>query len=199
MSSDYIKGKTKKEYHAEYYRKRMDEYLTVLGNKCVKCGSTSNLQIDHIDPKDKELNPSSLWSSKDNQDAITTELSKCQCLCKACHMQKTKDDWKQGNIYHVPPTHGSVYSWMKLRCKCAACTEAKNTWNNTRNEERRRKNKGNAKGPRGPYNEDVTHGSHLCYTRGCKCDLCRKANAVRAKLRKEGVPLPSTREVYIDD
>ena len=56
-----------------------------LGNKCVKCGTTKNLQFDHIDPKTKcfNVNPQDSW------EKTLPELYKCQLLCKLCHLEKT--------------------------------------------------------------------------------------------------------------
>ncbi len=69
----------------ERRKKRLQEMKDKLGNKCVKCGTTKNLQFDHIDPKTKcfNVNPQDSW------EKTLPELYKCQLLCKLCHLEKT--------------------------------------------------------------------------------------------------------------
>ena len=66
-------------------KKRLQEMKDKLGNKCVKCGATKNLQFDHIDPKTKcfNVNPQDSW------EKTLPELYKCQLLCPSCHLEKT--------------------------------------------------------------------------------------------------------------
>ena len=69
-------------------KKRLQEMKDKLGNKCVKCGATKNLQFDHIDPKTKcfNVNPQDSW------EKTLPELYKCQLLCPPCHLKKTMTD-----------------------------------------------------------------------------------------------------------
>ena len=69
-------------------QKRLQEMKDKLGNKCVKCGATENLQFDHIDPKTKcfNVNPQDSW------EKTLPELYKCQLLCPPCHLKKTMTD-----------------------------------------------------------------------------------------------------------
>ena len=69
----------------ERRKKRLQEMKNKLGNKCVKCGATENLQFDHIDPKTKcfNVNPQDSW------EKTLPELYKCQLLCPPCHLEKT--------------------------------------------------------------------------------------------------------------
>lgn len=83
---------------------RMREHL---GGKCVVCGATDNLEIDHIDPSQKSFNPTALrrpW------DKTVAELAKCQLLCEACHKAK-----------HAAK-HGSAKRYEK-GCRCDLCVE----------------------------------------------------------------------------
>ena len=66
-------------------KKRLQEMKDKLGNKCVKCGATKNLQFDNIDPKTKcfNVNPQDSW------EKTLPELYKCQLLCPSCHLEKT--------------------------------------------------------------------------------------------------------------
>ena len=60
---------------------------------CAVCGSTDQLEIDHIDPatKDPKLKGKAgtgrLWSWSDQRRE--TELAKCQVLCDIHHKMKT--------------------------------------------------------------------------------------------------------------
>ena len=69
-------------------KKRLQEMKDKLGNKCVKCGATKNLQFDHIDPKTKcfNVNPQDSW------EKTLPELYKCQLICGSCHLEKTMTD-----------------------------------------------------------------------------------------------------------
>ena len=69
----------------ERRKKRLQEMKDKLGNKCVRCGATENLQFDHIDPKTKcfNVNPQDSW------EKTLPELYKCQLLCPPCHLEKT--------------------------------------------------------------------------------------------------------------
>lgn len=67
---------------------------------CQQCGSTENLEIDHIDPKTK--NPvlqykigqtsakQKIWNLDKKRREL--ELAKCQVLCKPCHIIKTREE-----------------------------------------------------------------------------------------------------------
>ena len=69
-------------------QKRLQEMKDKLGNKCVRCGATKDLQFDHIDPKTKcfNVNPQDSW------EKTLPELYKCQLLCAPCHLHKTMTD-----------------------------------------------------------------------------------------------------------
>ena len=82
-----------KEQHRKYnlncYYKRRNKLIEQLGGKCVRCGSTENLEFDHIDSNSKRLDVSKRITS--NINVINQELAKCQLLCRSCHIQKTKE------------------------------------------------------------------------------------------------------------
>ena len=82
MGKDYHR-----EYSKKYYRRKMDEYIKLLGGKCVKCQETSNLEFDHIDPKTKEFSIGKMKGI--SQTRMKAELIKCQLLCRSCHLEKT--------------------------------------------------------------------------------------------------------------
>lgn len=63
-------------------------YFEILGNKCNKCNSLYELEIDHIYFEDKHKQPLSFCRSK----LDFKKLIKCQLLCNSCHKLKTSSD-----------------------------------------------------------------------------------------------------------
>jgi rubredoxin len=159
-------------YHREYYRRRRQEVIDYLGGQCVRCGVRDELQFDHIDPalKSYEL------CHKLNLRTSLEEIDKCQLLCKGHHLEKTAQE-------NTGFAHGTIYAWMMKKCNCGECGIAKHLWLEARNASRR-----TLGGSRGPYGRSAEHGSYLRYRRGCKCRLCKAANAevVRNARRNRG-------------
>jgi 5-methylcytosine-specific restriction endonuclease McrA len=88
-------------YNKAWKQARRDRLIEMLGGKCVRCGATEDLEFDHIDPSTKVFavmaGLSRAW------DALVEEASKCQLLCKPCHVAKGAEDrpeLKHGT-YHV--------------------------------------------------------------------------------------------------
>jgi len=85
-------------------KKRRDErkkfLLEHLGNVCSNpnCNETKNLQFDHINPLEKSFSPS--WNLHKSLDELIKETDKCQLLCPKCHLEKTKNEWLSGVLYH---------------------------------------------------------------------------------------------------
>jgi 5-methylcytosine-specific restriction endonuclease McrA len=52
---------------------------------CKVCGSSKNLEVDHVDPAAKASHRVWTWSA----ERRAKELRKCQVLCRACHRRKT--------------------------------------------------------------------------------------------------------------
>ena len=63
-----------------------------LGGKCVKCGTTHNLQFDHIKRETKKYTIAPKITN--NFDNLKEELDKCQLLCAPCHLDKTAKEWE---------------------------------------------------------------------------------------------------------
>ena len=59
-----------------------------LGGQCVGCGTTHNLQFDHIDRANKSFTIGRCLGNK--LDDLIIEANKCQLLCKSCHKIKTR-------------------------------------------------------------------------------------------------------------
>ena len=68
-------------------------------------------------------------------------------------------------------THGTQYGWMKKKCNCVECEQAKRIWHEERNSKRR-----GTSPSKGSYGRETSHGDRLHYKRGCRCDLCKRAN-----------------------
>jgi 5-methylcytosine-specific restriction endonuclease McrA len=122
-------GKTREEYNAymrEYMRKRIADRraraIIQLGGKCVRCGSTENLEFDHIiagsyDPKSRS-GKGTMWTFSEKR--FQAELKKCQLLCKDCHWEKTLDDTGKTS---AKGTHGTLSAYRY--CGPPKCEECK--------------------------------------------------------------------------
>jgi hypothetical protein len=152
-----------KNYQKTAYDSRMLIARVLLGGKCVNCSSISQLEIDHIDPRTKfrELSSLTLYSL----DRFLEELEKCQLLCRVCHEEKTLREWGYDN---KGVRHGSLIAYLNKRCRCTICKEG----NNKRSKEYRQRRK-----PKLQEKQQVICGTRNEYLRGCRCAECRKAQA----------------------
>jgi len=101
-----------KVYQLKRYHHRRGEAISQLGGKCVTCQSSTDLQIDHIDPKQKTRPLAHAWSM--SEDKWLAELAKCQLLCHSCHIAKTRTEQQK------PITHGT-YAGYRKGCRCEPC------------------------------------------------------------------------------
>lgn len=99
------------------YQKWRAYAIEKLGGKCVICGATTDLQIDHIYRADKNFAVSQWWSS--SRAKMDAELAKCQLLCRDCHKAKTL--WEVGQKAAIT-THGTLSAYRY--CKCRICRKA---------------------------------------------------------------------------
>lgn len=81
-----------REYRKAQNASRRNEALIHLGGRCVVCGSTDRLEIDHIDRTTKRFP----ISRPPNTAAFWEELAKCQLLCYGCHREKSGMDQSCG-------------------------------------------------------------------------------------------------------
>lgn len=100
-----------KSYMREKYHKRMSDAKNLFGNSCYICDSSDSLEFDHIDPDTKTFTIGKMWSASESK--FLEELSKCQLLCKKCHVEKHKSQKECG----TPQKY-----W--LGCRCFSCTNA---------------------------------------------------------------------------
>ena len=80
-----------REHKREQRKERRAYCIEYLGGKCVKCGTTHNLQFDHIKREGKKYSIAGRVTLK--FDNLKEELDKCQLLCVPCHLKKTAKEW----------------------------------------------------------------------------------------------------------
>lgn len=107
--NSYMREYMKNRFHAKYAEAK--EYL---GGRCVDCGSTDNLEFDHVDRNSKTGDIGDLWSS--SNASFWTEVRKCVLRCKPHHAKRTS---KQLGVEHGGGLSG------KDGCKCDPCRARK--------------------------------------------------------------------------
>ena len=99
------------DYQKHWMRNRRLIWIIANG-PCKVCQSTENLEVDHIDPSLKTMQPRQLWSMSDKNEKKIKELENCQVLCKGCHKKKTTQD-------RLKP-HGTMGRYGN-GCRCDDC------------------------------------------------------------------------------
>ncbi len=99
-------------YQRDWFNERRLAWIKENG-PCAECGGTEKLQVDHIDPKTKTCNPKALWSRR--KSVRDAELAKCQVLCEACHINKTRDE------KIAKRKHGTHAMYRRGKCRCDLC------------------------------------------------------------------------------
>lgn len=110
-----LTGQAKRDYQKKWLAERRDEWIESQGGACAVCGSSANLEVDHIDRTTKLCNPTAIWSR--NKNFREAELDKCQVLCNDCHSKKTVVELT------IDHPHGT-YARYKKGCKCGSCKES---------------------------------------------------------------------------
>lgn len=154
---------------ARYHRLRQ-EAVEYLGGKCAVCGSTNELDFDHIDPSSKEVDIARLASL--SLKKFWAEVEKCQLLCEEHHCRKTVaengKEWVKGT-----DKHGTVST--ARYCGPPKCKECRAAINKA-NAERKKKTGWE------PKKKSAVHGSSSMYSyQKCRCDLCREGQRIRQK------------------
>lgn len=81
------------------------------------CGSSSDLEFDHIDPSTKIFSlMGKKWSVA--KEVWLEELAKCQLLCNSCHKEKTYGPLRKKR------RHGTYTMYKRGKCRCEKCVVA---------------------------------------------------------------------------
>lgn len=84
----YENTKEQRRLYLKERKQNNKKYLIdMLGGKCVGCGTSKNLQFDHIDRTKKSFCIGKSLASK--LEKLIEEANKCQLLCEKCHQYKT--------------------------------------------------------------------------------------------------------------
>ncbi len=158
-----------REYTLKRYHERRSEAIALLGGKCMVCGSTTTLEIDHVERNLKTMNVDRMaWVSRER---FLRELENCQVLCKPHHIDKTREEMS------VP--HGGGAAGRK-NCSCGPCTVKRREYARTYKAARA----GKSHIPRAAPLERLKtlHGTRKGYMIELRlgiprCSACKKANA----------------------
>lgn len=112
-----------KNYIKEWKKNRKNQLIELLGGKCILCGSTENLEFDHINPKKKTFKI--MLNITYPIDRLKKELKNCQLLCHDCHRQKTLEKQEYGK----ESEHGTIWRYKKYKCRCDKCKAAMSEYN----------------------------------------------------------------------
>lgn len=87
---EWREGKLKElqEIANQRNKNKKQKLLNQFGSCCNACGSTENLQFDHLDKHTKKGNVTSILYTRGFEEAVE-EAEKCQLLCNKCHIVKT--------------------------------------------------------------------------------------------------------------
>lgn len=108
----YADPNARREYARKWVANRRAEFFK--DKTCVDCGSSENLELDHIDPLVKVSHRIWSWSAEKR----AAEIAKCVVRCRSCHAAKT---WNgQGR---KRADHGTFHKYTH-GCRCGPCTEA---------------------------------------------------------------------------
>ena len=106
----YSTREAQREYARKWVAARRAEHFR--DKACAACGSSIELELDHIDPSTKVTSVIWSWSQQRRDE----ELLKCQVLCKPCHKVKTAA-WRRGRAEHG----AGLYCSKKDPCRCVKC------------------------------------------------------------------------------
>lgn len=107
-----------KNFQNVWVQDRRWSFIVFMGGICAICGSTENLEVDHIDRSLKTMNPAKLWSLSDSNPKKIEELKNCQVLCYTCHKEKTRRELSKEY------QHGEYGMYSKRGCRCRPCKDA---------------------------------------------------------------------------
>ena len=73
----------------DWARRQVEKLKELLGGKCVECGTTEELEFDHLEPRDYESRKLE-WSHRISIYRREIAEGKIQLLCKPCNSRKGK-------------------------------------------------------------------------------------------------------------
>lgn len=120
------------------------DYINNLKSKpcvdCQQCFPSVCMQYDYRDPTTKTVSVAHLVFISCSIEDIDREIAKCDLVCANCHALRTSK--RRGKARQqrdrAPFTHGTMYGWMRAKCTCEPCSEAKKKWNQERTIARRK-------------------------------------------------------------
>ena len=107
----YKDKQKKRDYQLRWWTARKALFFD--GKVCVDCGTTKNLELDHVFPELKVSHRIWSWSWK----RLFEEASKCVPRCRRCHKKRSSEQRRR------PIVHGTDDGYRHHGCRCAACTE----------------------------------------------------------------------------
>lgn len=113
---EYIQERNRRQ--RERYKANMAYAIEKLGGRCNQCGTEEELEFDHINPATKKYLIGQLL--RGSRTRLDEELTKCQLLCRDCHLEKTTferelEEDARGIL------HGTVNSYQNKGCRCQEC------------------------------------------------------------------------------
>jgi 5-methylcytosine-specific restriction endonuclease McrA len=108
--------KAQRAYQLKWLHARRLAWIEANG-PCKNCGSIENLEVDHINPETKRMEPSAIWSCSAKKRM--SELKKCQVLCEDCHEEKTAK-------WHADQRKHGTLPMYDNGCRCRECKDTKN-------------------------------------------------------------------------
>ena len=93
------KKKQLQEIANQYNKNKKQKLLDQFGSCCNACGSTENLQFDHLDKHTKKGNVTTILYTRGFDEAVEEE-KKCQLLCAECHRIKTTIHHDNQSLLH---------------------------------------------------------------------------------------------------
>ena len=116
------------DYMRRRYHDRRARVVAHLGSCCTVCGTTEDLEIDHVDPASKTYDTERMLILSERK--MWEEVAKCQLLCGKHHGEKTMRE--KG---HRPPgEYGHGTHAMYRYCKCDECRAFMSAYNKERRE-----------------------------------------------------------------
>src|SRR5687767_13736751 len=110
------------EYMAAYmlarYHRRRNHLIDTLGGKCMTCGATDELELDHVNRETKQHDISKLLAGA-SEKIYLEEARLCQLLCREHHKQKSI---KESSVEHGGGITG------KKNCLCDLWRPLKNAY-----------------------------------------------------------------------